>query len=675
MTKDISRQLEKLLRNESKGLTIAEIADRLNVHRHTARKYVDCLAAEKRIIRRYVGKATVCYSKRVDGMKACLIALLFICTFSGVSEAVSDCTGTDIAPCQQCDTFAINISLYYPNGSLAAYTLNQTLQSEGSCSCSCYTEDCCATDTYKNYTATWDVDYTYCPVEGDYNATMDANSTQETTEWETSSDFTLYTVNWDTDQNWCQCKVGASKWNIGFGPGTSASCCEDDAGEYARTRVCSGGVCTTDPTDDACCNATDACVWESGCYLDGYDHPTLSGVVCQSGSWFGQTPQWRSQGTNDTDNIIPSGGTINLTAEGYSAAGLDFGWLETNESGGTWLNYSGSYSGSYNSPIDMEGAVAWEWSNFTWSNSSVTSGTAVGWRIWYNDTYSNENVTNTLTFLVDSTPEVYNRSISPASPDETNDLVLYVKCADKDSGASLTAYWNWWKDDTLQPLLGGSFAVSNGTNTLVNTLDNLNTTEGETWTAEVWCGDGFANSSTANESVVILAGPEHTMQIMLTINGTGNNVYVPGTGVLNAGSLGSLSVTPNDYYLVSYAGGAMRGLVFFYQTPTSLVASNTSTNHTLTMNSVMKNSNTFLVFSKGDWNNVNNLIGIIESGTFLLRHSPSFAYGLGTKSVVSIMLKYGNIDVLGETIFGRGDRTINLVNQNAGGKAVNITVS
>jgi hypothetical protein len=40
------------------------------------------------------------------------------------------------------------------------------------------------------------------------------------------------------------------------------------------------------------------------------------------------------------------------------------------------------------------------WSNFTWSNSSIVEDTIVGWRIWYNDSVGNWNKTDILNFTI-----------------------------------------------------------------------------------------------------------------------------------------------------------------------------------------------------------------------------------------------------------------------------------
>ncbi len=681
MTKNVTRKIERLLEREPRGLLISEIAEMSGVHRHTARKYVNLLAGEGKVVKRGVGKATLCYAKSRKLKAAILLLLLtaFAGAFQGGASAVTDCTGTDVAPCHQCDIYGINITLYYPNGTIAVSTLNATPASTGSCTCACYTTDCCATNTYKNYSVAWNIGYTVCPVEGTYNATMNTNATQTATQWEgVSANFSVYTVSWDTDENWCGCKAGAGRWSIG-GEVAPTACCGDDSGENKLTRACQGMGCSSDPTDDACCDATTDCVASSACYSSGSSHPTQSGVTCTAGTWTDDYPQWRNQGTNDTDNTIPSGGTINLTAEGYDGVGLGYAWLETNESGDVWINYTGVYGGNYGSPKNMGGSTSWTWSNFTWKNSSVAAVKNVAWKIWYNDTYGQLNSTDVAVFLVEGVPYVGYVNITPASPTAADSLDLYLTCADDDSGASLTAYWRWWKGVVIQPAEGGSAPVSNGTTALADTVDYSKISYAENWTAEIWCGDGFANSTATNVSVIVQERPDHSFQIILNINGTSNSVYVPGTGEMGAGSIGSVtSTSPPHYYIASYANGgdgALYGLAFFYRKFYSIRAYNTQDNHTLVMNTSIENSNVFLVFTKGDWKNINAMANLLEAGTFLMKPLPSFAYGLGKVSRIFVMLAYSSLDLLETGVYGEGASRIYIqkVNETAGKPVMNVT--
>jgi hypothetical protein len=108
-------------------------------------------------------------------------------------------------------------------------------------------------------------------------------------------------------------------------------------------------------------------------------------------------PKWRYQGQSDDEPY--EGAEVILSAQGYDESSLEFAWLETNETG-AFVNYTNEYGGVYGSPMYMGGGAGWKWSNFTWRNSSVKEGTTVAWRIWYNDSEGNVNVTDYMTFLV-----------------------------------------------------------------------------------------------------------------------------------------------------------------------------------------------------------------------------------------------------------------------------------
>lgn len=106
-------------------------------------------------------------------------------------------------------------------------------------------------------------------------------------------------------------------------------------------------------------------------------------------------PLWKNQGQNLTH--IPVNGSILLYTQGFDETALDWAVLETNESG-AWENKT-----VYGSPMDMgDAAGIWTWSNFTWQNTSLSVGSTVYWRIWYNDTAGNWNSTGTMNFSIAS---------------------------------------------------------------------------------------------------------------------------------------------------------------------------------------------------------------------------------------------------------------------------------
>ena len=79
-------------------------------------------------------------------------------------------------------------------------------------------------------------------------------------------------------------------------------------------------------------------------------------------------------------------------------------WAERHSSATCYITNStidGVSEGYYDSPFDCSDAAdTWTWSNFTWCNTTITSGTTIQWRIYYNDTYGNENGTSIHSFTV-----------------------------------------------------------------------------------------------------------------------------------------------------------------------------------------------------------------------------------------------------------------------------------
>jgi len=119
-------------------------------------------------------------------------------------------------------------------------------------------------------------------------------------------------------------------------------------------------------------------------------------------------PIWSNQ--QQSTNKPAIGAKVNLSTFWQNCVALDKAWLSTNETG-AWKNYTDIYL------INFNGATS-GWSNFTWQNSSLPTGTIVAWRIYANDTFGNENTTSIMTFEIRPTyllvnltfpePEIYN---------------------------------------------------------------------------------------------------------------------------------------------------------------------------------------------------------------------------------------------------------------------------
>jgi len=99
-------------------------------------------------------------------------------------------------------------------------------------------------------------------------------------------------------------------------------------------------------------------------------------------------------------------------------------------------------------------------------------------------------------------------NLTPVSPYTTDNLYVNVTCSDNDVGDTIIAYWNIYKNDSVQSAQGGSLEVINGFNTLVKTIGSSNTVKHDEWIAELWCNDEKTNTLKQNTSTrTILNSP------------------------------------------------------------------------------------------------------------------------------------------------------------------------
>ncbi|MFH1294358.1 MAG: hypothetical protein ABIH90_00260 [Candidatus Aenigmatarchaeota archaeon] len=168
-------------------------------------------------------------------------------------------------------------------------------------------------------------------------------------------------------------------------------------------------------------------------------------------------------------------------------------------------------------------------------------------------------------------------------------------------------------------------------------------------------------------AVMGFSSAEPTMQVWLGINDTTNDVYIPGTGSMAAGNLGSQEYTaPGHFWLSSCLSQTLYALVWAYGSPQSLYVENTTSNHTLMINQSIVGSRVLLVFSRGDYNTVDKQIRGIETNLFFLNSLPSFGYGLGATNAIGMLIELGKIHSAGTQVFGKGMHTLNISNQGLG---------
>jgi len=98
---------------------------------------------------------------------------------------------------------------------------------------------------------------------------------------------------------------------------------------------------------------------------------------------------------------------------------------------GSVENYGGGPGPEfYGSPMKLNGtANTWLWTNFTWSNSSVSASSKIAWRIYYNDTDGQVAMTDIMTFDVMASLNalVLVNSLSSSYSDFEHRIYPYIK--------------------------------------------------------------------------------------------------------------------------------------------------------------------------------------------------------------------------------------------------------
>lgn len=61
--KELQNKIISILKKNSSGLTILEISELTNLHRHTVRKYIEILIAQEKIFQKKVGTSKLCFLK------------------------------------------------------------------------------------------------------------------------------------------------------------------------------------------------------------------------------------------------------------------------------------------------------------------------------------------------------------------------------------------------------------------------------------------------------------------------------------------------------------------------------------------------------------------------------------------------------------------------------------
>ena len=190
------------------------------------------------------------------------------------------------------------------------------------------------------------------------------------------------------------------------------------------------------------------------------------------------------------------------------------------------------------------------------------------------------------------------------------------------------------------------------------------------------CDDDSLCSSSASSAFSVVVTTQSKLWTKLTINGTDSSVYIPGTGLVSAGSVGNvLPFYPTQKFIASYLGNALFALVRAAGATVAVAASNTTINHTILMSADISGSKILLAFTKGDWKTISDRMPMLDAMSFLTYPSPSFAYGLGEMSVATIIMAYTALDIANTAVYQRGDYRLaaHNVGESGGRASINVT--
>ena len=216
-------------------------------------------------------------------------------------------------------------------------------------------------------------------------------------------------------------------------------------------------------------------------------------------------PKYSNNNTNVT--VVGKYDGVLIYANWTDAYTLDWAVLETNETGSA-QNYTG---GTYGSPYDINAIAGQTWSNFSWSNNSLSPGTVVQWRIFANDSVGNQNVTPAVTFTIDNTipyPVAWSTNTSNGTTiAKGTQVAISANWSDNVGLITRGYYWVWYNESVAAGINRSyiAFTENNLTNSSA-TIDTSSFTNGITFWARFYVNDTSNNTNSSETWVWTIDG-------------------------------------------------------------------------------------------------------------------------------------------------------------------------
>ena len=166
--------------------------------------------------------------------------------------------------------------------------------------------------------------------------------------------------------------------------------------------------------------------------------------------------------------------------------------------------------------------------------------------------------------------------------------------------------------------------------------------------------------------IVLPFAQAYSVQYRLKIANTENTVYIPGNGTTSSKDWSSeyfFASAPHKYIASYNNTNILNALVSAYGQTHSLMVDGDGNEHSIGLNMSIYSSKALLVFTSGDWKNIEDDIQNVEKGHFFEFIQPSFSYGNGLYLPVKIILNLTKFDITGNETFRLGSFSLIATNK------------
>ncbi|MBI1971896.1 MAG: hypothetical protein HYS53_01205, partial [Candidatus Aenigmarchaeota archaeon] len=182
-----------------------------------------------------------------------------------------------------------------------------------------------------------------------------------------------------------------------------------------------------------------------------------------------------------------------------------------------------------------------------------------------------------------------------------------------------------------------------------------------------FAGQNVNSTSTFTISVIV---PSTNLTVRFFIeDNTSHMVYTTTSGEIPANKTNATTEW-NARWIISFFNNSVIGL---YGTGGGVSAgsSNTTMEHRIDVNGLIRESRVYAVVTQGTRASFQNRAELLDAGTFTTLVNPSFGYPLRDKNVLSLKLKYSDIDVQGSETLRKGTYKLRIENNGtSGGKTL-----